>query len=107
MRAFAKRIARLCSLCTVHETGAHSFRIGGATDMPDGGIPPILIQARGRWASDIFHIYTRDTVEQQFRAADAILSPYLVHVERLYIESVFAEKKISFKCETSAWSRSR
>eukprot|EP00962_Isochrysis_galbana_P034589 scaffold11731_cov119-Isochrysis_galbana.AAC.2 len=54
--------------------GAHSFRIGGATDMADaGGIPPTLIQARGRWASGIYHIYTRDSVEQQFRAADAIL----------------------------------
>eukprot|EP00962_Isochrysis_galbana_P045269 scaffold17760_cov127-Isochrysis_galbana.AAC.5 len=29
--------------------------------MADSGIPPTLIQARGRWASDIFHIYTRDT----------------------------------------------
>eukprot|EP00962_Isochrysis_galbana_P049357 scaffold20881_cov121-Isochrysis_galbana.AAC.1 len=50
------------------------------------GIPPTLIQARGRWASDIFHIYTRDTVEQQFRAADAILS-----ARGEAIESVFAD----------------
>jgi len=33
--------------------------------MADGGIPPTLIQARGRWASGIFHIYTHDTIEQQ------------------------------------------
>eukprot|EP00962_Isochrysis_galbana_P026903 scaffold8408_cov149-Isochrysis_galbana.AAC.4 len=96
--------ARYASLCQAYrtpvcgvpvhetETGAHSFRIGGATDMADGGMPPTLIQARGRWASDIFHfhIYTRDTdtVEQQSRAVDAILS---ARVERLLIESVFAD----------------
>eukprot|EP00962_Isochrysis_galbana_P018985 scaffold5506_cov114-Isochrysis_galbana.AAC.6 len=52
------RTSHACALCgvPVHETGAHSFRIGGATDMADGGIPPTLIQAQGRWASDFFHI---------------------------------------------------
>ena len=32
--------------------GAHSFRIGGATDLADQGASPALLQAKGRWATD-------------------------------------------------------
>ena len=37
----------------------HSLRAGGATALAEAGVPPHLIQAMGRWASDSFKIYIR------------------------------------------------
>ncbi|KAF8813434.1 hypothetical protein BYT27DRAFT_7084542 [Phlegmacium glaucopus] len=37
--------------------GGHSLRAGGATALADAGLPPHIIQAVGRWASDTFQIY--------------------------------------------------
>ncbi|KAK4702114.1 hypothetical protein P7C70_g4112, partial [Phenoliferia sp. Uapishka_3] len=37
----------------------HSLRIGGATQMLMNGIPPMVVQAIGRWASDSFMVYWR------------------------------------------------
>jgi hypothetical protein len=36
-----------------------SMRAGGATFLAELGVPPALIQARGRWSSDAFLIYIR------------------------------------------------
>lgn len=42
--------------------GAHSCHIGGATDLvTTGKASPLLLQAKGRWASDIGRIYARMT----------------------------------------------
>ena len=42
--------------------GAHSARIGGATDLAESGkASEILLKAKGRWASDIGKIYARLT----------------------------------------------
>ena len=43
--------------------GAHSLRIGGATAALAAGVPPTLIRVAGRWASDVFEIYTRLSME--------------------------------------------
>ena len=46
----------------VHEWGAHSCRIGGATDLlATGQATQLLLQAKGRWASDVGKIYARMT----------------------------------------------
>ena len=43
--------------------GAHSLRIGGATAALAAGMSPATIRAAGRWASDIYQLYTRLTRE--------------------------------------------
>jgi len=86
LRHFAKRIARVSGL-PPKEVGGHSFRIGGATDMADYGVvAPTMLKTRGRWGSDIGYIYARDTIAQQFHAANAI---YAASGETL--ESAFAD----------------
>ena len=53
-------------------TGAHAFRIGGATDLADEGASQSLLQAKGRWASDIGRIYARMTRRAQISASKAM-----------------------------------
>ena len=44
------------------EFGAHSARIGGASDIGDSSAASqLLLQAKGRWGSDIGKIYSRLT----------------------------------------------
>ena len=50
--------------------GAHSCRIGGATVfMATGHASQILLQAKGRWASDVGKIYARMTRRGQLAAS--------------------------------------
>lgn len=50
--------------------GAHSCRIGGATDLAAAGnTSPLLLQAKGRWAGDIGRIYARMTRRGQIAAS--------------------------------------
>lgn len=53
-------------------TGAHAYRIGGATDLADEGACMSLLQAKGRWASDIGRIYARMTRRAQLAASRAM-----------------------------------
>ena len=39
------------------DTAGQSLRAGGATSLAENGVPPSIIQAIGRWASDAFKIY--------------------------------------------------
>jgi hypothetical protein len=41
------------------DVAGHSMRAGGATSLAENGVPPNLIQAIGRWASQTFQIYIR------------------------------------------------
>ena len=41
------------------DTAGQSLRAGGATSLAENGIPPSIIQAIGRWASNTFKIYIR------------------------------------------------
>ena len=50
--------------------GAHSGRIGGATDLAStGNASELLLKAKGRWASDIGKIYARMTRRSQLAAS--------------------------------------
>ena len=50
--------------------GAHSGRIGGATDLAaTGKASELLLKAKGRWASDIGKIYARMTRRSQLAAS--------------------------------------
>ena len=53
-------------------TEAHAFRIGGATDLTDEGASQALLQAKGRWPSDIGRIYARMTRRAQLAASRAM-----------------------------------
>lgn len=70
MRAsIRKRLLRGLGYKEVHEWGAHSCRIGGATDfVATGEATQLLLQAKGRWASDVEKIYARMTRQSQIAA---------------------------------------
>lgn len=62
MRALIRERMRAIGYTRAKEWGAHSCRIGGATDLvATGKASPLLLQAKGRWASDIGRIYARMT----------------------------------------------
>ena len=67
LRGLAKRIWRAAG--QEGTVGAHSFRIGGATDLADQGASPLLLQAKGRGSSDIGKIYARMTRRAQLAAS--------------------------------------
>jgi hypothetical protein len=51
--------------------GAHSMRVGGATDLAGTKhASQLLLQAKGRWASDIGKIYARMTRRAQLAVSD-------------------------------------
>ncbi|KAL1525656.1 hypothetical protein AB1Y20_020506 [Prymnesium parvum] len=62
LRSLVRRRMRALGETDLEQWGAHSCRIGGATDLgASRGASPLLLQARGRWASDIGKIYSRMT----------------------------------------------
>lgn len=66
IRAYAAAIG----YTTPSEWGAHSARIGGATDLcSQGSCSEVLLAAKGRWASDIGKIYARMTRRAQLKAS--------------------------------------
>ncbi|KAL1503442.1 hypothetical protein AB1Y20_011930 [Prymnesium parvum] len=71
MRALIRLRVRQLGYPDPHEWGAHSCRIGGATDLTSTGrVSPLLLQAKGRWASDIGQIYSRMTRRAQLAASE-------------------------------------
>ena len=50
------------------EIGAHSYRIGGATDHANGGRDPTILKARDRWNSNIAFIHVRNNIASQFQS---------------------------------------
>lgn len=52
---FIRRLRRFFN----SDTAGQSLRAGGATSLAENGVPPSIIQAIGRWASDTFKIYVR------------------------------------------------
>ena len=56
------------------EVGAKAFRIGGATDWrEEAGEPGAhIVRQRGRWDSDVAHIYQRPLLAAQLAMAAAV-----------------------------------
>jgi len=52
---FIRRLRRFFN----SDTATQSLHAGGATSLAENGVPPSIIQAIGRWASDAFKIYIR------------------------------------------------
>ena len=70
MRAVVQRYAGLIGQGSKSQWGAHSPRIGGATDLATTDkCSPALLAAKGRWASDIGNIYARMTRKSQLAAS--------------------------------------
>lgn len=69
-RAIVRELAKALGM-NPKEFGAHSTRIGGATDLSGTGrTSQLLLQAKGRWASDIGAIYARMTRRAQLAVSD-------------------------------------
>ena len=70
IRATIQRYARLIGETDMSQWGAHSARIGGATDLAaTNKCSQALLLAKGRWASDIGNIYARMTRKSQLSAS--------------------------------------
>mmetsp|Transcript_36887 Transcript_36887/g.89913 ORF Transcript_36887/g.89913 Transcript_36887/m.89913 type:complete len:136 (+) Transcript_36887:246-653(+) len=70
MRALVRSRMKALGETEMQHWGAHSCRIGGATDLSASpGASPLLLQARGRWASDVAKIYSRQTRQALLEAS--------------------------------------
>ena len=71
MRRTFRYLAKLLGF-NPKQFGAHSGRIGGASDLAASGnsAVPILLQAKGRRASDVGKIYARQTRRVHLAASD-------------------------------------
>ena len=73
-RAAVREAATFLSFNPAH-FGAQSTRIGGATDLAGTGrASQLLLQAKGRWSSDIGRIYARMTRKAQIAVSDLMYS---------------------------------
>jgi hypothetical protein len=62
--------------------GAHSLRIGGATAALAADMSPAAIRTAGRWASDVYILYTRANKESARRVARIVGSTAFEDTER-------------------------
>ena len=82
LRALFRGVARAIGLPPA-DIGAHSGRIGGATDLFASGAPPVAIQIAGRWDSDIWAIYARQCVGQSLDLSRAAAACDDIDLEQL------------------------
>ena len=59
VRSMMERIGE----CPV-EYGTHSLRIGGATSLADAKCPDRIIQTIGRWSSECYRLYCRESFRE-------------------------------------------
>ena len=91
MRSLIRQRMRSIGYATASDWGAHSCRIGGATDLvATGKASPLLLQAKGRWASDIGRIYARMTRRCHLAASELMQSAKGRDVEELLPDFVQA-----------------
>ncbi|KAK4696910.1 hypothetical protein P7C70_g8297, partial [Phenoliferia sp. Uapishka_3] len=83
--AWIKRTNELLLLCGLPALDGHSVRIGGATQLLMNGVPPEVVKAQGRWASDAFQVY--------WRYVTVILSE---HTSRMVVASAPLRKVLSW-----------
>ena len=70
LRKYVRDCAAAIGFIIRKQWGAHSGRIGGATDLAaTGKASQLLLQAKGRWASDLGRIYARMTRRCQLAAS--------------------------------------
>ena len=81
VRAMVKAMMRSIGLDPAR-FGAHSLRIGGATAALAAGLSPAAIRAAGRWASDVYMLYTRCNMQASQRLATVIGSTAFEDLQR-------------------------
>ena len=87
-RALNKRYARLLGW-DPKEAGAHSPRIGGASEYASTGqASQLLLEARGRWSSDVASIYARMTRRMHMLGSDLMFQARGRDLEELIPEFV-------------------
>ena len=75
LRALIRERMRALGCTNARDWGAHSCRIGEATDLvATGKAFFLLLQAKGRWASDIGKIYARMTRRGHLAASELMQS---------------------------------
>ena len=84
------RVVRGGGLDTAHFK-CHSLRIGGATDTADQGGTEMECRLAGRWASDVYEIYSRPTL-----AARIAASKRLGLYGSIDLESLMAGRGVAF-----------
>lgn len=91
MRSLVRERMHAIGYVVSKEWGAHSCRIGGATDLVSTGkASPLLLQAKGRWASDIGRIYARMTRRCHLAASELMQKAKGRDVEELFPDFVQA-----------------
>jgi len=104
MRALVRLRVRQLGYTNPFEWGAHSCRIGGATDLTSTGhVSPLLLQAKGRWASDIGQIYSRMTRRAQLAASELMYAAKGRDLEELL--STLSKRHKAFKTTTVSHAR--
>jgi hypothetical protein len=88
VRQFVKDIMRLAGR-DPSRYGAHSLRIGGATAALAAGVPPALIRLMGRWASDVYEIYCRLSMQSALGVGTAISAAMVSSPEDGFQEESF------------------
>jgi hypothetical protein len=87
-RALIKRYAKLLGW-DPKEAGAHSPRIGGASEYAaTGDASQLLLEAKGRWDSDVAKIYARMTRRMHMAASDLMFQARGRDLEELIPEFV-------------------
>jgi hypothetical protein len=86
-RATVKRYAKIIGF-DPKEFGAHSPRIGGAICIAAANGSQLLLQAKGRWASDIGRIYARQTRKMHMAASDLMFRGVGRDLEELFPDFV-------------------
>jgi hypothetical protein len=81
--------------------GAHSLRIGGATAALAADMSPAAIRTAGRWASDVYIMYTRANRQSARRVARVVGSTPFEDTER----GVFFDDDLLLTPETMAVGR--
>ena len=80
----------------------HSLRIGGATALLKAGCPPAVIQALGRWSTEIFNLYTRACFHDGLDWAEAMARTNVVPLE---VEALLRKHGIATDAESSVLER--
>ena len=87
-RAQNKRLAQLLGW-DPKEAGAHTPRIGGASDYAGTGeVSQLMLEAKGRWSGDIARIYARMTRRAHMAASDQMFKAKGRDLEELMPEFV-------------------
>ena len=86
-RSIVKRYAKILGF-DPKVFGAHSPRIGGAIEISAASGSPLLLQAKGRWGSDIGRIYARQTRRMHMTTSDLMFSGKGRDLEELFPEFI-------------------